>query len=160
MLDTRFEVGYPPDREVVRVAQSRRSSLEERGLLHPRPAAVSAPLFNGTRSFFLAEDKVQVKYEMLRAHFVDGVAVSTTAVAHGYSRAAFYLVAAGFEEAGMVGLLDERRGRRGPLKLTPEVMAFITAAAASRSTEEIAEAVADRFGVQLHRRTIERAVRR
>jgi hypothetical protein len=60
----------------------------------------------------------------------------------------------------MVGLLDERRGRRGPLKLTPEVMAFITAAAATRSSDEIAEAVADRFGVQLHRRTIERAVSR
>jgi transposase len=140
-------------------APSRRASLEERGLLHPRPDAVSAPLFDGSRSFFLAEDKVQVKYEMLRAHFVDGVPASAAAASHGYSRAAFYLVAAGFEEAGMVGLLDERRGRRGPLKLTPEVVAFINEQAAAMGAEEIAQAVAARFGVVLHRRTIERAAR-
>ena len=93
--------------------------------MHPRPAAVSASLFDGSRSFFVAEDKVQVKYEMLRAHFVDGVPATVAAASHGYSRAGFYLVASSFEEAGMVGLLDERRGRRGPLKLTPEVVAFI-----------------------------------
>jgi hypothetical protein len=58
--------------------------------------AVSASLFNGTGSFVMAEDKVQVKYEMLRAHFVDGVAASTAAATHGYSRAAFYLVAGGW----------------------------------------------------------------
>jgi transposase len=141
-------------------AQSRRASLEERGLLHPRPAGVRAPLFDGSRSFFLAEDKVQVKYEMLRAHFVDGVSATVAANSHGYSRAAFYLVAAGFEESGMVGLLDERRGRRGPLKLTPEVVAFINDQTADMGAEEIAEAVSARFGVGLHRRTIERAIRR
>src|SRR6516165_763508 len=112
-------------------AQSRRASLEERGLLHSQPAAVSASLFDGSRSFFMAEDKVQVKYEMLRAHLVDGVPATRAAASHGYSRAAFYLVAAGFEEAGMIGLLDERRGRRGPLKLTPEVVAFINDSAAT-----------------------------
>jgi transposase len=140
-------------------AQSRRASLEQRGLLHPRSAAVSASLFAGSYPFFMAEDKVQVKYEMLRAHLVDGVPATLAASSHGYSRAAFYLVAAGFEEAGMIGLLDERRGRRGPLKLTPEVVAFINDSAAAMGTEEIAGAVAARFGVELHRRTIERAVR-
>ena len=49
------------------------------------------------------------------------------AAAHGYSRAAFYLVAAAFEQAGMAGLLDERRGRRGPVKLRPEIAEFIRA---------------------------------
>ena len=45
--------------------------------------------------------------------------MTAAAAAHGYSRAAFYLVAAAFAEAGMAGLLDERRGRRGPVKLGP-----------------------------------------
>ena len=138
----------------------RRASLEERGLLHPQPAAVSASLFDGSRSFFLAEDKVQVKYEMLRAHFVDGVSVTVAAASHGYSRAAFYLVAASFEEAGMVGLPDERRGRRGPLKLTPEVVAFINDQSAAMTVEKIVEAVSARFGVELHRRSVERVIRR
>jgi transposase len=121
---------------------------------------VSAALFDGSRSFFMAEDKVQVKYEMLRAHLVDGVSATLAAASHGYSRAAFYLVAAGFEEAGMIGLLDQRRGRRGPLKLTPEVVAFINDSAAAMRAEEIAGAVSARYGVELHRRTIERAIRR
>jgi hypothetical protein len=46
--------------------------LAETGLLHANPAAVRASLFTGGGDFFLPQDKVQVKYEMLRAHLVDG----------------------------------------------------------------------------------------
>jgi len=128
-------------------------------LVHPEPSRVSAALFDGARPFFLADDKVQVKYEMLRAHVVDGMAVTAAAATHGYSRAAFYLVAGAFEEAGMAGLVDERRGRRGPLKLTPEIAAFVTAADPAWSGAEVADAVSAHFGVVLHRRTVERARR-
>ena len=82
---------------------SRHKALETAGLLHPNPAAVTAALFSGGGGFFLADDKVQVKYEMLRAHLVDGVSVTVSAATHGYSRAAFYLVAAAYAEAGMSG---------------------------------------------------------
>ena len=141
-------------------AASRRRTLEASGLVHPDLSRVSSELFDGSRPFFLAEDKVQVKYEMLRAHAVDGTAVTVAAAAHGYSRAAFYLVAAAFDEAGMAGLVDERRGRRGPIKVTPEIAAFITAADPALSGAEVAESVSSRFGVELHRRTVERARRR
>ncbi len=134
---------------------SRLRALAEAGLLHANPAAVRASLFTGGGEFFLAADKVQVKYEMLRQHLVDGRPVTEAAAAHGYSRAAFYLVLASFSEAGMLGLLDERRGRRGPVKLVPEIVEFIRYADAGPG--ELAEQVADRFGVRLHRRTIERA---
>ena len=133
---------------------TRLRALTEAGLLHPNPDAVLAPLFADGSGFFLAADKVQVKYEMLRAHVVDGLPVSEVAAAHGYSRAAFYLVVAAFEQLGMVGLLDERRGRRGPVKLRPEIVDFIRAGTGSGA--QIAEQVADRFGVVLHRRTVER----
>jgi transposase len=93
------------------------------------------------------------------AHLVDVLPVSEAAAAHGYSRAAFYLVAAGFDQSGMVGLLDERRGRRAPVKLRPEIVDFIRAEAEG-SGAQIAEQVAQRFGVVLHRRTIERVRRR
>lgn len=138
-------------------ARARSKALEAAGLVHPNPEAVSAPLFDGSRPFFLSMDKVQAKYEMLRAHVVDGVSVSAAAAQHGYSRAAYYLVATSFGERGMGGLLDERRGRRGPLKLTPEIVAFIAAADPSWSGAELLEAVTGRFGVSLHRRTVERA---
>jgi len=138
---------------------TRRRVLEQAGLVHPRPEAVTASLFDGRQPFFLALDRVQVKYEMLRAHVVEGRSATEAAEQHGYSRAAFYLVTAAFEEAGMRGLLDERRGRRGPLKLTAEVRAFLAAADRGLSGAELAKAVEARFGVRLHRRTIERARR-
>lgn len=141
-------------------AAARRRALATSGLVHPDPSRVSSELFNGSRPFFLAEDKVQVKYEMLRAHVVDGTAVTVAAAAHGYSRAAFYLVAAAFDESGMAGLVDERRGRRGPIKVTPAIAAFITAADPAVSGAEVADSVSARFGVELHRRTVERARRR
>ena len=62
-----------------------------------------AALFSGGSGFFLAADKVQVKYEMLWTRLVDGLPVSEAAAVHGYSRAAFYLVATAF---------DRWRGRR------------------------------------------------
>jgi hypothetical protein len=66
---------------------SRHRALVEAGLIHPRVDAVAAPLFDDG-GFFLAADKIQVKYEMLRAHLVDGLTVAAAARSHGYSRAA------------------------------------------------------------------------
>src|SRR4051794_28437427 len=138
---------------------SRRQILEQAGLLHPRPEAVSAPLFDGREPFFLALDKVQVKYEMLGAHVIEGLSATAAAERHGYSRAAFYLITSAFDEAGMRGLLDEPRGRRGPLKLTAEIMEFVASADPTLSGLQLASEVAAHFGVILHRRTIERARR-
>ncbi len=139
---------------------ARRRALETAGLLHPAPEVVTAPLFDGSVPFFLSADKVQVKYEMLRAHVVEGVSVTDAAEAHGYSRAAFYLVVAAFEDRGMVGLLDLRRGRHGPTKLTPELVGFLQSSDPAVSGADLADQVERRFGVRLHRRTVERARRR
>lgn len=139
---------------------TRRQALAAAGLLHPHPEAVTAPLFTGPQPFFLSLDKVQVKYEMLRAHVVDGITVVAAADTHGYSRAAFYLVLAAFEERGLTGLLDEPRGRHGPLKLTPEIVDFLRDADPTASGAQLADLVARSFGVSLHRRTLERARQR
>ena len=59
------------------------------------------------------------------AHLLAGSA------ALGFFRAAdcqsVTLVSAAFARSGMVGLLDERPGRRGPVKLSPEVLGFLEA---------------------------------
>jgi transposase len=144
--------------ELTEKGLDRRRALEVAGLLHPDPAGVSAPLFAGAEGFFLAADKLQVKYEMLRSHEVDGLSVTAAARAHGYSRAAFYLVEAAFEAAGVAGLLDERRGRKGPVKLTSEILAFLHAGE-GRSGARLAAEVEAHFGVRLHRRTVERVRR-
>jgi|SRR5579871_1972690 len=135
--------------------EQRRLALAGAGLLHPRPEAVIAELFVSDGPFFFALDKVQVKYEMLRAHLVDGQSVISAASEHGYSRAAFYLVAEAFESEGMQGLVDEKRGRRGPLKVTPEINEYVRSAQ-HLSGAELSLEVAERFGVVLHRRTLER----
>ena len=135
--------------------ETRRAVLERVGLVHPRPEAVTASLFTGGGPFFFVLDKVQVKYEMLRAHLADGVSVSEAVVVHGYSRAGFYLVLAAFGERGMAGLVDERRGRRGPLRLTDEIVQYLRAAPRETSGAALAREVEQRFGVSLHRRTVE-----
>jgi transposase len=135
----------------------RLDALSEAGLVHPAPESVTAAPFVEHPEFFMAADKVQVKYEMLRAHVVDGLGISASAAAHGYSRAGFYVVASAFEDAGMAGLIDERPGRRGPLKMGPEIAQFIRDADRSISGSALAAEVAARFGVSLHRRTVERA---
>ena len=137
----------------------RAEAVAAAGLAHPRPEAVVAPLFVCGNPFFMAADKVQVKYEMLRSHFAAGATVAEAARTHGYSRAEFYLVADAFSAEGMVGLLEKKRGSKGPLKATEEVTAFI-AALGNVSGAVAADAVAERFGVSLHRRTIERIQRR
>ena len=140
-------------------ASSRLLTLAAAGLLHPHADAVTAALFDGREPFFLPQDKVQVKYEMLRAHVVDALAATAAAEQHGYSRAAFYLIAAAFEDRGMQGLVDGRRGRRGPLKLTPEIVDFIAGIGPEVSSAHLLEQIERRFAVRLHRRTIERARR-
>ena len=82
---------YCPVAEVVAVSEAGRlAALERAGLVHPRAEAVTAPLFS-SGGFFLAADKVQVKYEMLRAHLVDGVSATEAAAVHGYSRGGVWI---------------------------------------------------------------------
>ena len=141
--------------------RARQRALEQAGLMHPAPEAVTASAFRELPEFFAAFDKVQVKYEMLRAHVVAGESVTAAAAGHGYSRASFYLVERAFEESGMLGLLDERPGRRGPIKLSPEVVAFLEARRRERpeaSGAELAAELERALGVRLHRRTVERAL--
>jgi transposase len=139
-------------------AVSRRQALQALRLVHPRPEAVMAPLFRTQPAFFLACDKVQVKYEMLRAHVVDGQTITAAAAVHGYSRAEFYLVAAAFEDKGMTGLLDERRGRKGPVKLTAEVLGLLERLGPCPAAEAAA-VIESELGVRLHPRSIQRARR-
>jgi transposase len=160
MLDIMERVVWSRSGEEPTMSQeTRRQALEASALVHPNPEAVSAALFVAGDPFFFALDKVQVKYEMLRSHVVDGISVTDAAAAHGYSRGGFYLVTAAFAERGMAGLVDERRGRRGPLRVTDEIVEFLRSAPAESSGAALVGEVERRFGVALHKRTVERARR-
>ena len=135
--------------------EQRRQALAAAGLLHPHPDLVVARLFVSDNPFFFALDKVQVKYEMLRAHLVDGLP-SWMPPANMATRArpSTWWPRRSTEE-GMLGLLDDKRGRHGPLKVTPEIDAYVRSAQ-QLSGAALSEEVAERFGVVLHRRTLER----
>jgi hypothetical protein len=51
-------------------------------------------------------------------------------------------------------------GRRGPVELTVEIVECLRAAPSARSGARLTVEVADRFGVALHQRTVERAHQR
>ena len=53
---------------------AKRQALAQVRTLHPAPDRVHAALFLQHPAFFDARDELQVKYEMLRAHFLDGPA--------------------------------------------------------------------------------------
>lgn len=136
----------------------KRDYLAAAGALHPHPEDVRADVFQRHR-FFDPLDKVQVKYEMLRTHAVDGQSVASTAAAFGFSRETFYQTWRSFEEAGTIGLRDEKRGRRGPVKLTAELVDWVCRAAAEHpewSGAMMAQGLVEAKGVILHRRTVER----
>src|SRR6266566_4145457 len=67
-------------------------------------------------------------------------------------------VAAAFEDKGMTGLLDERRGRKGPVKLTTEVLALLERLGPCPAAEAAA-VIESELGVRLHPRSIQRARR-
>jgi transposase len=75
------------------------------------------------------------------------------------SRQTFYTLRRAFEARGVAGLAEGKRGRKGPVKASLEVVEFVRDARARDATAsgaELARLVAERFGISLHRRTIER----
>jgi transposase len=132
------------------------------GALHSRPQAVHDPLF-GSHDFFDPRDLVQVKYEMLRRVDVEGQPVTGTADAFGFSRPTFYQTQAAFTQQGIAGLVPRKRGPHGAHKLDDTVMAFVTALRAedpTRSVRALLPRIHERFGLEVHPRSLERALTR
>jgi transposase len=142
--------------------QTKRSFLREQGTLNPRPKDVQHESFRDSE-FFDPEDLLQVKYEMLRQVDVDKQPVSQAAQTFGFSRPSFYQAQAAFQEAGLAGLLPQKRGPRSGHKLTPELMQFVAQlrlAEPTISSPELAQRIVQRFGVSVHPRSIDRQLQR
>jgi transposase len=142
------------DPKVEALAQSR--------TLNPHPEAVTDEQF-GSSAFFDARDLVQVKYEMVRQVRVQGAPVARAASAFGLSRPSYYQAAAALEQGGLPGLVPAKPGPRGAHKLTDQVCQFaeqLLAADASLRPADLVEPLAERFGLRVHPRSIERALAR
>jgi len=137
-------------------------TLRADGTLNRRPGRVRDPKFREDE-FFDPRDLVQVKYEMLRRVRADSVPVTQATAEGGFSRPTFYEAKANFEQAGIAGLVPKKRGPRGPHKLRTEAIDFLMTRVVPGEpvhAVELATALRERFGMTVHPRTIERAVRR
>lgn len=134
--------------------------LKRIGTLNPRPDSVSDALFK-ENPFFDPKDLLQVRYEMLRRHRVEGVSIVEVAMRFGVSRPTVYQAQAAFQEAGLSGLLPKQRGPKERHKLSAEVIEYVRslrAGEASLTTVACVEAIQKKFGFTVHRRSLERAL--
>jgi transposase len=142
----------------MRRKSSKRDFLKAARAWNDRARDVESELFQQS-DFFDPRDKVQVKYEMLRAVFVDGLKVSLASQQHGYSRESFYTTAESLREQGIPGLADGKRGPKQARKLTPDVQELLVQEIEknpSISSRTLAERVAEELAVDVHRRSVER----
>jgi transposase len=141
-------------------SNSKVHALLEEGTLNAAPEKVSDPKFRDS-DFFDPHDAVQVKYEMLRRVLIEKVAVTDAAAEYGVSRPTFYQTRASFDESGIAGLVPKKRGPRGPHKLRGEVVAFLQKQVKPGEpirARELARLVRKEFDLDVHARTIERAL--
>jgi transposase len=137
-------------------------NLETDGILNPRPEVVIDELF-AQNEFFDRRDLVQVRYEMLRRVRTDGVPISETTARFGVSRPTYYRIETDFEREGMKGLLPRKRGPRDGHKLSATVVEELRAARerdSSLDTASLVTLLRDRFDIEAHPRTVERALLR
>jgi transposase len=142
---------------------AKEAALREARCLNPRPEAVADQAFTAGPEFFDARDLVQVKYEMVRRVRADGESVTAAAAAFGFSRPSYYQAAAAVDAGGLAGLVPARPGPRRAHKLTAEVVAFarqLRNADPSLRSADLAAAIAGRFGITVHPRSVERALAR
>jgi transposase len=113
--------------------------------------------------FFDSRDLIQVRYEMVRRHQADGIPISDVAASFGVSRPTFYKTQDTLAAAGLAGLLPQPRGPKGGHKISAEVVAFVVdlkAASPALTTQQCLASVEARFGIKVHRRSLERALAR
>lgn len=137
-------------------------ALQAERSLNPRPGAVRDEQF-ASSEFLDARDLVQVKYEMVRRARVDGEPVSRAAEAFGFSRPSFYAAQAALDRGGLPALVPSRPGPKRAHKMSGEVVAFAREQLAgdpTLSSRALAELISGRFGISVHRRSVERALAR
>ena len=138
----------------------KQEALRKQGALNPKPERVADPLFQQD-PFFDPRDLVQVKYEMLRRVDKDGHTVSLACSIFGLSRPSFYQAQTAFQQEGLPGLVRKKRGPRGRHKLTPEVLEFVRQEKQLETGlhwSVLTGKVKERFGIDIHPRTLERVV--
>lgn len=133
--------------------------LKKAGLFNPNPEKVKDPLFLEHANFFDHCDNLQIRYEMLRSHLIESDSVVGVCRRFALSRQSFYTLQEKFKQEGSAGLLPKKQGPRAPSKLTAEVLEFVLQSLRTDdkiAMVEIKSQIQQKFGISLHRRTIEK----
>ena len=89
--------------------------------------------------------------------------MSTASEEYGVSRPTYYQARTNCDESGIAGLVPKKRGPRGPHKLRGDVLAFVErqiVAGEPIRARKLSRLILREFGLDVHPRTIERAVGR
>ena len=144
-----------------RKLDAKTAELDRSGTLNPHPETIVDPLFQNN-PFFDPRDLLQTRYEMLRRHRIEGQSIVEATLAFGVSRPTFYHAQTAFTEKGLTGLLPRLRGPKSRHKLSSEVLQHILglkSADPSVTTVQCVQAIQQRFGISVHRRSLDRALR-
>ena len=139
---------------------AKRKLLQQVRGIHGNPERVRSTLFH-SHPFFDAEDKAQVKYEMLRRREVERAGLVETCRQFGFTRESYRQILERFRAEGMFGLFDRKRGRKNPLKIGDKVQAFLCrehTRMPELGADELAARCEKEMGVSLSRRSVYRVL--
>jgi len=100
---------------------------------------------------------------MLRRVRTEGKSVTDASANFGFSRPSFYQAQSAFEQDGLAGLVPHKRGPKQAHKLTEEVITFIGEVRLKEPSirlPDLVNRIQERFGTQVHPRSIERSLLR
>src|SRR6058998_467839 len=140
---------------------AKKKALLASGTLNPHPEDVRSELFK--MDFFDPWDRAQVKYEMLRAHSVDGDPVAEACRQFGFSRESFYQIQQAFSALGFISFLPGKPGRKGPVKLKAELLEFALKQKKENpdmDPAQLAALIKQRYGTDIHRTTVMRGMKK
>ncbi len=134
-------------------------NLIKAGLFNHNSQKIKDPRFYQESSFFDPYDNLQVRYEMIRSHIIEGDNVSNVCKRFGVTRQTFYTIKEKLSNEGTAGLLQKKPGPRGPSKLNKAVIRFMQdriIVDEKITAVQLAGELSQKFNITLHRRTIEK----
>src|SRR6267378_2330540 len=126
--------------------------LKRTRTLNSRPDLVADTLFK-ENPFFDPKDLLQVRYEMLRRHSVEGHSIVDIATNFGVSRPTVYQAQLAFEQAGLSGLLPKQRAPKESRKVSAEEIKSVQALlgrGAWMATLSCIDWIQVRFAIKVH----------
>jgi len=134
--------------------------LSQAGALNKHPDKITSPVFL-KYDFFDPLDKVQIKYEMLRANKADKAKVSEICKQFSYSRDGFYRVLRKFKANGIAGLFEPFCKKKNTVINNRDITNMIIrekVKQADISGNKLAQKINSTFKTNFGKRTIEKAL--